>query len=175
MEFVKGQTLEELLSTRGPFGAREAALVGLICAAPLPPCTARPDARDVKAHNVMREEGGPTYLWISARARISGSDLPAHADGGDLAGTPLYLAPEVFEGQPRTKAPTSTASGIAVSPCDPDVPVEVPRPQPSSRRTGASERTHLRDARPDLPDEFVQIVERAVAAEPTKIGERRGV
>ena len=38
------------------------------------------------------------------------------------------------------------------------------------------ERTRLRDARPDLPDAFVQIVERAVAADPqTEMGERRCV
>ena len=63
MELVKGRTLAELLQTHGPFGAREAALIGLdLCRALAAVHGAGLLHGDIKAHNVMREEGGRTVL-----------------------------------------------------------------------------------------------------------------
>ena len=63
MEFIKGRTLANVLSTHGPFSAREAALIGLdLCRALAAVHRARLIHGDIKAHNVMREEGGRTVL-----------------------------------------------------------------------------------------------------------------
>src|SRR5262249_42437792 len=59
MELVRGATLEELLRSRGPMSAGEAALVGQdVCRALAAVHAAGLVHRDVKTANVMREVGG---------------------------------------------------------------------------------------------------------------------
>ena len=63
MEFVRGCTLEQLLDRQGLFSAREAALIGQdLCRALAAVHAAGLVHRDVKAQNVMREEGGRVVL-----------------------------------------------------------------------------------------------------------------
>ena len=63
MEFVRGRTLEQLLLAEGPRGAREAALIGQdLCQALAAVHAAGLVHRDVKAQNVMRENGGRVVL-----------------------------------------------------------------------------------------------------------------
>src|SRR5436309_8431321 len=63
MELVKGVTLAQLLLDRGPFGPREAALVGIdICQALAAVHHAGLVHGDLKARNVMREQGGRHLL-----------------------------------------------------------------------------------------------------------------
>src|SRR5207247_9654483 len=52
--------------------------------------------REIKAQNVMREDGGRVVLMDFGTGRTL-TDDPAAASA-DLAGTPLYLAPELFAG-----------------------------------------------------------------------------
>ena len=171
MEFVSGHTLEELLLTHGPFGAREAALIGLdLCRALAAVHRAGLMHGDVKAHNVMREEGGRTVLMDFG----TGKDLTADRSGarpgfGDIAGTPLYLAPEVLEARPRTKAADIYALGVLLYHLVTQAyPVGGATIAAVTQAHGRGERSNLRDTRPDLPDEFVQIVERAMAANPRR-------
>src|SRR6185369_14849972 len=63
MEFVRGRTLEALLESHGTFSAREAVLIGReLCRALAATHAAGLVHRDVKARNVMREEGGRVVL-----------------------------------------------------------------------------------------------------------------
>jgi hypothetical protein len=171
MEFVKGHTLEELLQTHGPFGAREAAFVGLdVCRALAAVHRAGLMHGDVKAHNVMREEGGRTVLMDFGSGKDLGPDRSGTRLGpSDLAGTPLYLAPEVFDGQPRTKAADIYGLGVLLYHLVTQAyPVEGATVAAVTQAHRRGERSQLRDVRPDLPDAFVQIVERAIAPVPQR-------
>ena len=52
--------------------------------------------RDIKAQNVMRGDDGRIVLMDFGAGR------EIEAQGSDLTGTPLYLAPEVLRGGPAT-------------------------------------------------------------------------
>jgi len=167
MEVVNGQTLAALLQTQGRFGASEAALIGsTLCQALAAVHSAGLIHGDVKAQNVMREAGGRTVLMDFG----TGKDLQsaAHTAGvSDVAGTPLYLAPEVFQGAERSKASDIYSLGVLLYHL-------VTNGYPVQGRTMAEveaahdrgARTRLRDARPDLPAALVDIVERAIAVDP---------
>ncbi len=169
MEFVNGRTLGSLLKSNGPYGAREAAGIGVdLCRALAAVHAAGLVHGDVKAHNVMRAAGGRTVLMdfgtgkdLVTEAEVSGSG------GDDFAGTPLYVAPEVFEGQPRTKRSEIYSLGVLLYHLVTDAyPVEGKTRAELERAHRNGERKFLRDARPDLPDDFVYAVERALSVNP---------
>ena len=63
MEFLHGKTLNTVVCEQGPFGAREAVLVGLDLCRALAAVHAQGILhRDIKAQNVMRETGGRIVL-----------------------------------------------------------------------------------------------------------------
>ena len=98
MEFVRGHTLEQILDERRVVTTAEAVGIGLeLCHAMSAVHGAGLLHRDIKAHNVMRAEDGRIVLMDFGTGRELGDDT-----GSDLAGTPLYLAPEVLQGQPAT-------------------------------------------------------------------------
>jgi len=167
MELVKGQTLEHLVRQQAPYSANEALLIGLdLCRALAAVHGAGMLHGDIKARNVMREEGGRTVLMDFG----AGKDLnpgAARADR-DFAGTPLYLAPEVFEGRPRTKASDIYSLGVLLHYLvTGSHPVEGTTRTEIARRHGQrAPRKRLRDVRPDLPDSFIRVVDRAMAENP---------
>ena len=171
MEFVRGRTLEAVLRDHGPFGAQEAVLIGLdLCRALSAVHRAGLIHRDIKAQNVMREAGGRIVLMDFGTGREDLGDMPV-----ELAGTPLYLAPEVFGGVPATARGDIYSVGVLLYHL-------VTQTYPVKGRTvgdlrdahGASRRSWLRDDRPDLPDAFVQAVECAIAVDPADRYESAG-
>lgn len=170
MEFVSGSTLAEVLRTQGPFSAREAALIGLDLTRALAAVHRKGLLHgDIKAHNVMREQGGRTVLMDFGTGKDLNRELPG--DPGqtrsDFAGTPLYLAPEVFDGRARSRAADIYSLGVLLYHLVTDAyPVEGQTKAAVGEAHQRQERHRLRDVRPELPDGFVQIVERALAADP---------
>jgi eukaryotic-like serine/threonine-protein kinase len=165
MEFVKGCTLEQLLDRQGLFGAREAALIGQdLCRAIAAVHAAGLVHRDVKAQNVMREEGGRVVLMDF------GTGVPVREDdsgrGAPAAGTPLYLAPELLEGGEATASSDLYSLGVLlyhlVTGGYPVVAASLGELKEAHQRG----RRRLHDARPDLPDAFVQAIDRALAPNP---------
>ena len=108
MEFIKGRTLEEILKAQGPFGEGEAVTVGLKVGHALSAVHAAGIVhRDVKARNVMREDRGRIVLMDFGTGRDR-----AQQGVGDLAGTPLYMAPEVLAGSAATQQSDIYSVGV---------------------------------------------------------------
>src|SRR6185503_15787631 len=94
-EFVKGETLESVVRTLGTMNAREAIGIGEdICRALAAVHHAGFVHCDVKARNITREDGGRNLLMAFG----TGRDL-REGDVRGMAGTPLYMAPEVLAGE----------------------------------------------------------------------------
>ncbi len=160
MPLVRGVTLEEVVTTKGPFSAREAAVVGIdLCRALAAIHAAGLVHRDVKAQNVVREDGGRIVLMDLG----TGRDVARGENTAGLAGTPLYLAPEIFAGAPASVQSDVYSLGVLLYHL-------VTGEYPASPATfEALEQAHarralvpLRDRRPDLPPAFVAAIERAL-------------
>ena len=100
MEFIQGRTLESLLEEQGRLVEREAALIGVdLCRALAAVLGAGIIHRDIKAANVMREEGGRIVL-MDLGLGLDQKEVKGAA--GSVTGTPLYMAPELLRGEPAT-------------------------------------------------------------------------
>lgn len=162
MELVAGETLQSQVSRQGPFGADEAALIGAeLCRGLAAIHQAGILHRDVKAQNVMRESGGRIVLMDFSVSRAGDSQRQG------LAGTPVYVAPELFTGAPAS--PRSDIYGVGVLlyylvtgtyPTTGATIVDIAQAH-QDRRT-----KRLRDARADLPAAFVATVDRALSGDP---------
>jgi hypothetical protein len=98
MEFVRGETLEQLVARAGPLPPQQAAL---LCMQSL---TALAHAhsmgvvhRDLKPANIMRTESGDIKIMDFGIARVSGTEHMTSV--GFMMGTPAYMAPEQVMGQ----------------------------------------------------------------------------
>lgn len=163
MELVTGHTLHDLVRRTGPMGWGEAISAGLaVCRAMAAVHGARLIHGDIKAQNVMRGDDGRIVLMDFG----AGHDLKRAAARAGV-GTPLYMAPEVAAGAAPSAASDIYSVGVLLyylvtggypvtgETCD---EVSKRHQQPRARR-------HLRDVRPNLPDAFVRVVEKATAVD----------
>jgi serine/threonine-protein kinase len=162
-DFVRGKTLSALLGEQGPFGYREASLIGIDVTRALSAVhRAGLLHRDIKPENVMREEGGRILLMDFGL-----SSLPHHTSR--MAGTPNYMAPELFRGEPASVASDIYAVGVLLY-----FLVTGTQPAKLSGLTrleaveACTRRRALTDLRPDLPESFVRVVNRAIDLDPAK-------
>jgi serine/threonine-protein kinase len=164
MELIHGRSLAEIVQGRGAFGAREAAIVGLdLCRALAAVHRAGVVHRDVKAQNVMREDGGRIVLMDFG----TGMEAGTQSSDRKISGTPIYMAPEVLRGEPATERADLYALGVLLYHLvTRSFPQEAGSFHALREQHARGERKLLRDERPDLPEPFVRVVERATAAEP---------
>jgi hypothetical protein len=165
MELIQGRHLAALVRDSGPMGADEATVVGLsLCAALAAVHGAGVLHRDVKAHNVMRESGGRIVLMDFGAGREAG---PEREGGAELSGTPLYLAPELFAGQPASPASDLYSVGVLLFYLvTRRYPVEGANLADLEAKHAARARRLLPDVRADLPASFVRVVHRALSPDP---------
>ena len=161
MELIDGETLAEAVLARGPMSPREAAGIGIdVCRAVSALHAHGLVHRDVKAANVMREVGGRIVLMDFSGAHGIDDALPP-----TLQGTPIYMAPEVLAGGRATPASDIYAIGVLLFfVLTGRHPVEGETLADLEAAHARHQRLRLLDARPDLPEALVRVVERAIAA-----------
>lgn len=161
-EFLDGRTLAEIVSTDGPLSAEEAGIVlEPVCRALTAVHRAGLLHRDLKAQNVMRESGGRIVLMDFGLGREV--DLPQGMHGLELAGTPPYLAPELFRGEPASAQSDIYSAGVlAFYLVTGQFPIDGKSLSDVAAKHAAGKRRRLEDLRSDLPAAFVQVVERAL-------------
>src|SRR5918995_2252843 len=108
MELIAGKTLEQLLEGGRTFTPSEARHIAVqLCQAMGAVHGAGLLHRDIKAHNVMLADDGRVVLmdFGTGRELDDRSMSPA-------AGTPLYLAPEIFAGAPASVRSDVYSAGV---------------------------------------------------------------
>jgi eukaryotic-like serine/threonine-protein kinase len=160
MEFIEGRTLADFLLAQGPMSAREAAGIGLdLCRAVAALNAAGLVHRDLKAHNVMRQVGGRIVLMDFSGARAAEALTTR-----DQLGTPLYMAPELLDGDGATTASEIYSLGVLLFYLlSGRHPVEGATLKDVRAAHVSGERLALRALRPELDDAVVRIIERATS------------
>ncbi len=161
MELVGGRTLAAELAERGPFHAHELIRVGAELAGALDAVhRAGLVHRDVKAQNVLREASGRILLGDFG----TGLELDEpDEDRGGLAGTPAYVAPEIFAGQPATPQSDLYSLGALLFYLATGQHVVPGRSLRELRDAHALGTRRSIDAlRPDLPESLRQAIARAL-------------
>jgi tetratricopeptide (TPR) repeat protein len=168
MEYIRGNTLEQLIERQGPFGGREASLIGQdLCRALAAVHAAGLVHRDVKAQNVIREEGGRLVLMDFGTGLLLTDDEAVKAS--PVAGTPLYLAPEVLAGADASPQSDIYSLGVLLFHLVTGSYPYVARSLAELRRVqDRGDRKRLHDLRPDLSEGFVHVVERALEPNPAE-------
>jgi serine/threonine protein kinase/Tol biopolymer transport system component len=165
MEFIEGRTLEAELSERGPFPAEEIRRVGVELSRAL---AAVHDAglvhRDVKAQNVLRDKSGRILLGDFG----TGHELDDEGIGpASIAGTPAYLAPEIFAGSAATPRSDIYSLGVLLFRLATGTYPVTGRSVSQIRdahRDGS--RATLASLRSDLPTALVAVINKALDPEP---------
>src|SRR5438309_6136048 len=111
MDFLCGRTLQQIVDDNGPLSAEEARHIGECMSHALSAVHAKDILhRDVKPSNVMRAAGGRYVLLdFGTGSEVS---MPAPEGVRRLIGTPLYMAPELFDGKPASKASDIYSLGV---------------------------------------------------------------
>jgi len=167
MELVEGRTLEAELSERGPLPAEDIAAIGIDLSRALAAVHgAGLVHRDVKAQNVLREDTGRTVLGDFGTGREFDD---GEATGSSVAGTPAYLAPEIFNrvhASPRTDIYSLGALLFRLA--TGRYPVQGRTIRELREAHASGDRTPVRVLRPDLPRKLGDAIDRALDPLPSR-------
>ena len=168
MEFIHGRTLEQDLHDHGPFEASEVARIGIeLCHALTAVHGQGLLHRDIKPQNVMRDEAGRLVLGDFG----TGLELDTDDDDGTghVAGTPLYLAPEIFARKAASVQSDLYSLGVLLYHLTTgSYPIKGRTSREVQDAHFLGKKTPLDHARADLPEPFVRIIERSLDPEPER-------
>ncbi len=164
MDLVDGMTLEQELAERGALPADEVVSIGATLADALRAVhRAGLLHRDIKTSNVLRDPERGVLLGDFGTG-LEVTDEQAGEGPRDLAGTPLYIAPEVLDGQAATVRSDVYSLGVLLFRlATGSFPVQgrsLGEVRLAHRR---GSRTPLRDLAPGLPAALSGVIQRATA------------
>src|SRR6187397_3591248 len=166
MEFVRGETLEGMVSRLGPLSADKAAELCMQSLAALAHAHSMGVVhRDLKPANIMITENGTIKIMDFGIARVAGTEHLTNA--GFMMGTPAYMAPEQVMGHEIDARADLYALGVvfyrlttAKLPFKGDTPFAMAQSQVADPPIPIS--SH----RNDLPPWADQLITRALAKSP---------
>lgn len=164
MDYVDGQTLAEQID-EASLEADEATAIGRdLCAALAAVHHAGLIHRDIKAQNVMRAADGRIFLMDFGAGEFIGA-----SPTGRPQGTPLYLAPELFEGGAASVQSDIYAVGVLLYHLVTGTfPVQAGSVTELIHAHTAGAGVSLRTLHPELPERLVAAVDRALDPDPAR-------
>ena len=165
MEFVRGHTLEQILDERKVVSAAEAVEHrSRALSRDFGGARRRPPASRYQGPQRDAAEDGRIVLMDFGTGRELEDDASS-----DLAGTPLYLAPEVLQGQRATVRSDIYSLGVLLYHLvTGSYPVQARTVREVRRAHERGERTAVQTARPDVPPKLARVIERAIDPRPER-------
>jgi Tol biopolymer transport system component len=166
-EYVEGVTLADELRSRGPLRPEEVASIGEEVSRALEVVHAAGLLhRDIKAQNVMRDVAGRVLLTDFGASRLAEDN---DESAGELAGTPICLAPEVLSGGPATRASDIYSLGVLLHYlASGRYPVSGRSIRDLRDAHELGHRTSVGAARPGLPRHLAVAIDRATDPNPAR-------
>ena len=167
MEFVRGRTLKQIVDDGRVFSEAEAVAIGIdVAHAVAAVHSAGVLHRDIKAQNVMLADDGRAVLMDFGTGRELADNFSS-----DVAGTPLYLAPEILAGGDATVQSDIYSLGVLLYYLvTGSYPVRAETLSDLRLAHQRNERVSIRTARgrSDLPPKLARIIERAIDPRPDR-------
>jgi serine/threonine-protein kinase len=165
-ELIDGETLAAEVARRGALDPAEAARIGGdVCRALEAVHRAGLLHRDVKAQNILRHSDGRLVLGDFGTG-IDASEQ-ASVTEPQIAGTPLYMAPEVIDHDPPSVGSDLYAVGVLLYfLVTADYPVRGRTLAEIRQAHAAGQSIPLRTERPDVPAAFADVVDALLARGP---------
>jgi hypothetical protein len=162
MELIHGRPLLQIVEQHGRFGADETRnLAKTLCRALVAIHRVGVVHSDVKAQNVMREDGGRIVLMDSGAGRqLRETDKTTRLQ---ILGTPAYMAPEIFRFKDPSPASDIYSLGVLLFyVLTRTFPVDGRSLEEFAKAHAQHARQYLGDLRADLPAGLIGIVEKAL-------------
>jgi len=165
MEFVDGRTLAQMLDDGHSFSAADVIRIGIqLCEAAAAVHAAGLLHRDIKALNVMLAADGRVVLMDLG----AGRELADTSEAG-VAGTPLYLAPELLSGGHTTVSSDIYSIGVLLYHLlTKHYPVSARDLRGLRHAHESGRRTELTQSNAAVPPALSRIIDRAAAAQPDR-------
>jgi Protein kinase domain len=162
MEFVEGRTLQQSVE-RVTFTAAEAVTIGIeLCRAVAAVHAAGLLHRDIKPHNVMRAADGRIVLMDFGTGRELGADAA-------LAGTPLYLAPELLAGAAATVRSDIYSLGVVLYHLiTGSYPVQAESLASLRLAHDRHTKPDMRSVRTEVPARLARVIQQAIHPQPER-------
>ncbi len=166
MELLSGGNLADRIA-KGPMSLETMASILEQVASALDYAHARNVVhRDLKPKNIMFDQDGNAILTDFGIAKIIGDELALTQTGMSM-GTPLYMAPEQWQGKPVDARTDTYALGIILyEMLTGSVPFKADTPFAMAALHVNDAPPSVRASRPDLPEGIEEIINRALAKHP---------
>jgi serine/threonine protein kinase len=168
MEVVEGRSLAEQLRDKGSLGVMGTLQVGIdACSALTAVHAAGLVHKDVKTRNVMLQPQGRAVLMDVSTAPQGG---PGRTDREiALSGAPQYMAPELLCGGEPSPCTDIYSLGVLLFNCvTGNFPVKGPMVRQLREAHARGESTRLGQLRPELPEVFTSVIDRAISLDPAQ-------
>ncbi len=162
MELIHGESILQIVERQGRFGADETkTLAKTLCRALGAVHRVGVIHSDVKAQNVMREDGGRIVLMdFGAGRQLREPDRTTHLQ---IIGTPAYMAPEIFRFKDPSPASDIYSLGVLLFfVLTGTFPVDGRSMEGFAAAHARHERRYLGDLRNDLPEGLIGVIEKAL-------------
>jgi eukaryotic-like serine/threonine-protein kinase len=163
MELIDGRTLQELLDDGRRFSGAEAVRIGIELAQAIEAVHAAGLLhRDIKPHNVMiARDGGVVLMDFGTGRERDDVSTPG------LAGTPLYMAPELLSGgAPTVQSDIYSLGVLLYHLVSRSYPVQAGTLRRLRRAHHRHHRIEIGARRRDLPRALTRVIERATDPRP---------
>jgi serine/threonine-protein kinase len=168
MEFLRGKTLEHLVSESGPQPIERAADLCMQALAALAHAHSLGVVhRDLKPANLMVNDSGAVKVMDFGIARVAGTEHLTSA--GFMLGTPAYMAPEQVRGEDIDARTDLFAMGVVLYYlASGKLPFKGETPLQMAQSRLQEDATPIRTVMPELPDWFGSVVARALERDPAR-------